>query len=387
MNEAVQSMSTDQARSQLRSQGAQSLNDASSDLILDEPTFVRMLRLDRKRTERSGRPFVLMLLESSHLLKSDGDGSALEKVLSALALSTRETDIKGWFKSGVVLGVIFTEIDRSQGKAVAMALLSRVTQALCGSLGIEDINEIRISFHVYPEDAGGNGQGGRSDRALYPDLDSEGDRRRMSHAIKRSIDIAASLCALVVFSPLLGLIALAIRFTSRGPVLFRQQRVGMFGRRFTFLKFRSMYVASDDTLHKEYVRNLIAGSKNESGTDSKVYKLTNDPRVTPLGRLLRKTSLDELPQLINVLTGQMSLVGPRPAIPYEVEAYDVWHRRRILAVKPGITGLWQVTGRSTVKFDDMIRLDLRYATTWSLWLDLRILLQTPRAVLFGSGAY
>jgi lipopolysaccharide/colanic/teichoic acid biosynthesis glycosyltransferase len=118
-----------------------------------------------------------------------------------------------------------------------------------------------------------------------------------------------------------------------------------------------------------------------------VYKLTGDARVTPVGRFLRKTSLDELPQLFNVLTGEMSLVGPRPPIRYELDAYDIWHRRRLLEAKPGITGLWQVTGRSRLRFDDMVRLDLQYATAWSLWLDLKILLRTARVVVSGAGAY
>src|SRR6185437_1666874 len=141
----------------------------------------------------------------------------------------------------------------------------------------------------------------------------------------------------------------------------------------------------DPKKHKEYVRQMIAGKAKpcaQNGTN--VYKLTADPRVTRVGALLRKTSLDELPQLVNVLRGEMSLVGPRPPIAYEVEAYQPWHRRRILEAKPGVTGLWQVNGRSRVKFDEMVRLDLAYAKRWSIWLDIKILLRTPRAVLEGS---
>ena len=151
-----------------------------------------------------------------------------------------------------------------------------------------------------------------------------------------------------------------------------------------------MYVDNDHSVHREFVTKLIAEdavAETQSGSRQNVYKLTNDKRVTPIGRFLRRTSLDELPQLINVLKGDMSLVGPRPPIPYELAAYQVWHRRRVLEVKPGITGLWQVTGRSRVKFDEMVRLDLRYATTWTPWLDLMILLRTPVAVIKGSGAY
>ena len=142
-------------------------------------------------------------------------------------------------------------------------------------------------------------------------------------------------------------------------------------------------------VHKEYVTKLIAGEAERVTSDRKgegIYKLAGDKRITPLGKFLRRTSLDELPQLINVLCGDMSLVGPRPPIPYELAAYQTWHRRRLLEVKPGITGLWQVTGRSIVGFDEMVRLDLRYATSWTPWLDLEILLRTPAAVIKGSGA-
>src|SRR6266704_7217606 len=139
-----------------------------------------------------------------------------------------------------------------------------------------------------------------------------------------------------------------------------------------------------------YVKRFIAGAVDAGVSDTQqhkaVYKITEDPRVTRVGRFLRKTSLDELPQFLNVLRGEMSLVGPRPPIPYELEVYDIWHRRRVLEAKPGITGLWQVNGRSRLKFDDMVRLDLQYAKKWSLWLDIKILLQTPWAVLFGDGA-
>ena len=153
-----------------------------------------------------------------------------------------------------------------------------------------------------------------------------------------------------------------------------------------------MHTNNDHTVHQEYVVKLIAGDapcqpgNGNSGYDG-VYKLTKDSRITPLGAFLRRSSLDELPQLVNVFLGQMSLVGPRPALPYEVAAYQTWHRRRVLEVKPGITGLWQVNGRCRLKFDDMVRLDLRYARGWSPWLDIKILVRTPRAVLSGDGAY
>jgi len=153
-----------------------------------------------------------------------------------------------------------------------------------------------------------------------------------------------------------------------------------------------MHVGNNSSIHKEYVTQLIAGQAqrnptNGNGNGAGVYKLTNDARITRVGAFLRRSSLDELPQILNVLRGEMSLVGPRPAIPYELAAYQTWHRRRVLEVKPGITGLWQVNGRSRIKFDEMVRLDLRYAEAWSPWLDIKILLRTPRAVAEGEGAY
>jgi len=210
--------------------------------------------------------------------------------------------------------------------------------------------------------------------------------------LKRSIDIAGSIFGLILFSPFFLIISILIKATSEGPVFFRQQRVGPFGKTFTFLKFRSMYVNNDDAIHREYIAKLIEGNKQckqkgEGDTDAPVFKIKNDPRITPVGGFLRKTSLDELPQFINVLKGDMSLVGPRPPIPYEFEKYDIWHRERLLKMKPGITGLWQVMGRSSTNFDDMVRLDVKYLRNWSLWRDLVIIFKTPWVMVKGKGAY
>jgi exopolysaccharide biosynthesis polyprenyl glycosylphosphotransferase len=251
------------------------------------------------------------------------------------------------------------------------------------------MNVIHVSFHVFPDDLDLENGGRPADKRLYPDLSPQDAVAKASRSIKRCIDIIGSLSALVLLSPLLMVIAALVKLTSKGPVLFKQERVGQYGIRFTFLKFRSMYFRSDSNIHRAYVKQLISGNQVHEGPESRrgVYKIKDDPRITRVGRFLRKTSLDELPQLFNVLAGEMSLVGPRPPIPYEVEAYDIWHRRRFLEVKPGITGLWQVEGRSRVKFDEMVRLDLKYAKTWSPWLDIKILLRTPGAVLRGDGAY
>jgi lipopolysaccharide/colanic/teichoic acid biosynthesis glycosyltransferase len=189
-------------------------------------------------------------------------------------------------------------------------------------------------------------------------------------------------------------VAALVKLTSSGPVLFKQTRVGHMARPFTMLKFRTMLEKNDDSLHQKFVSDFIkSGTHNVvtapegSGADATAtFKIRNDPRTTPIGRVLRRTSIDELPQLWNVLRGEMSLVGPRPPIPYELKNYRSWHLRRVLEAKPGLTGLWQVMGRSRTTFDEMVRLDLRYARTRSLWLDLRILLATPGAVLSGKGA-
>jgi exopolysaccharide biosynthesis polyprenyl glycosylphosphotransferase len=206
---------------------------------------------------------------------------------------------------------------------------------------------------------------------------------------KRFLDLSVSVIAVMVFSPLLILIALLVKMFSPGPVLFRQIRAGKNGTPFTFYKFRTMKHNIDDTIHREYASNFIGGKElrlRDEKNDRKIYKMPDDPRITPIGRVLRKTSLDELPQLFNVVRGEMSLVGPRPPIAYELTIYKEWHKRRLKA-KPGITGLWQVSGRSSVPFHDMVLLDLYYINRWSLLLDVEIILKTVPVVLCGKGAY
>jgi lipopolysaccharide/colanic/teichoic acid biosynthesis glycosyltransferase len=262
-----------------------------------------------------------------------------------------------------------------------------VKVALRNHLSLERLSQINISFHLFPEDWSQGTQQCPTNPTLYPDLLKLDNSKRAYRSLKRVMDIAGSLFMLILCAPVFLLAAVAIKLTSRGPVLFRQPRIGQYGTPFVLLKFRSMCTQNDISNHKEYVRELIAGKaqrRASSGNSTGVYKLTNDSRITRVGALLRRSSLDELPQLFNVLKGEMSLVGPRPPILYEVEAYDLWHRRRLLEAKPGLTGLWQVSGRSRVKFDDMVRLDLTYARTWSPWLDVRILLRTPRALVEGA---
>jgi len=355
--------------------------------ILSEAAFQKMISVERKRTERTRKPFLLMLLDTGNILSPDGNVHALSGILMALNTSTRETDVTGWYKGDSIVGVMFTGLIIDEKSSILRTMLSRVTQNLKEILTAEELKEINISCHIFPDDWDHDVPTRTSNPVLYPDLLKRHDARKVAINLKRIMDVVGSLFALLLSAPLFVVIALAIKLSSKGPVFFKQQRVGEHAKGFTLLKFRSMYMDNDACAHKEYVRQLIAGQaqpKSSKRTKNTVYKLTEDSRVTLLGSFLRRSSLDELPQLINVLKGDMSLVGPRPPISYEVEHYDLWHRRRLLEAKPGITGLWQVSGRNRIEFGDMVRLDLLYASTWSLWLDLKILFRTPRAIFQGA---
>lgn len=357
--------------------------------VLKEEAFRRMIAIERKRTERSRKPFVLMLLDIGNHQNAEKNRKALDSIVPTLLSSTRETDVIGWYEERITVGQIFTGLAPDDQNSILGTILTRVSAKLRDSLPFEQFNQVSISFHFFPDDWDHDTSGRLINPVLYPDLSSRNRNKRSLLDIKRIMDIVGSSVAILISLPLFVMAAFAIKASSRGPIFFRQQRVGQFGQRFTFLKFRSMQVDNDPSIHKEYVMKLIAGlaERQASGRDGEgVYKLSSDRRITQVGKFLRRTSLDELPQLVNVLKGDMSLVGPRPAIPYEVAAYQTWHRRRVLEVKPGITGLWQVNGRSRVRFDEMVRLDLQYARSWSPWLDINILIQTPRAVLRGAGA-
>jgi lipopolysaccharide/colanic/teichoic acid biosynthesis glycosyltransferase len=355
---------------------------------LTEETFQTMLALERRRAERSRKPFVLMLLDVQALFKHGNSAKLFEQVKIAVRAATRETDIIGWYKQSGILAAIFTEVTLPEKDPITQVLLTKVVRSLHSHVDRQFASKIIITAHLFPENASQASSETTADTKLYPELTRKG-RKGISLIAKRAIDIAGSGIFLLVLSPVLAAIALAIKFTSEGPVLFCQERLGQFGATFDCLKFRTMYVNNDPKIHQEYVERFIAGKANDAKSEGEpvVYKITNDPRVTPIGRLLRRLSADELPQFWNVLRGEMSLVGPRPPLPYEFKVYDIWHRRRVLELKPGVTGLWQVSGRSRTSFDDMVRLDLRYSQSWSLWLDLRILVATPRAVFTGDGAY
>lgn len=358
--------------------------------FLSENQFRRALRRERRRAERSRGLFLLVLLTGTN--REDGEGRSihgLEKIFRTLPASIRETDLWGWYRERLVGGIIFTEFNDANRSQIMATVSTKLKQAIEAVLPDEHARAIRLSFHFFPED-GSEGDQPRPDGRLYPDLADRERSDRRYRTLKRCVDVTGSLLGLILLSPVFAAIAVAIKLDSKGPVFFRQKRVGQYGAVFSFLKFRSMTVECDSGVHKEYIKRFISGEAGTEQLDAKgkkVFKIARDKRVTRVGGFLRRTSLDELPQILNVLAGKMSLVGPRPPLPYELEAYHLWHRRRIFEAKPGITGLWQVMGRSRLKFDDMVRLDLQYARNRSLWLDLKILARTPGAVFSGEGAY
>lgn len=356
--------------------------------ILPENLFLGILCLERKRAERSGRRLLLLTIDAEEAAGLSDYKDILGALTKTVNASRRETDIAGWYREGSVLGVLFSEFGPSGQEATGAMLLQRFRGRLTAQLAPDIFRKVQLAVHLFAN-SGGNDSHNSENPAFYPDLVHLQHARRAGFVLKRLIDIVTSASVILLLLPLFAVIAILVKLTSHGPVLFQQQRLGQFGKPFAFLKFRSMSATNDSNIHRDFMKHLIKGEHDASTSNGSkpVYKMRHDPRVTKIGRFLRRTSLDELPQFLNVLRGEMSLVGPRPPIPYEYEEYEIWHRRRVLEVKPGITGLWQVKGRSRVSFDDMVRLDLQYARGWSIWLDLWILLQTPRAVLMGEGAY
>jgi lipopolysaccharide/colanic/teichoic acid biosynthesis glycosyltransferase len=351
-------------------------------VVIQEAVFVQMLRLERRRTERSGKQFMLVLVSGEDFLAESG-GMLINDVVAAISSSTRETDVLGWYERDVTLGLLMTEIGQADIVTIN-TIIQKISLAVENAVSPEKYGRLTLMFRVFPQETA-KLPDDEGDFILYPDLSRRHMPKRHGSALKRAMDIFGSLVALIAFLPALAIIALLIKLTSKGPVLFCQKRVGQYGKEFNFFKFRTMYVGNDPQIHREYVAKLIAGGGNlEQGKG--IYKLVNDPRITSLGRFLRKTSLDELPQFVNVLKNDMSLVGPRPPLPYEYERYKTWHKRRVLELKPGLTGLWQVEGRSRTTFDEMVRMDIKYANMSSLWMDIKILLQTPAAMFSGRGA-
>uniref|UniRef100_C6E405 Undecaprenyl-phosphate galactose phosphotransferase n=1 Tax=Geobacter sp. (strain M21) TaxID=443144 RepID=C6E405_GEOSM len=350
--------------------------------VQPETRFRQKLIQERKRAERANKPLLVMIVNPGCVAAGEEADSVVGCVGGGLQSCLRETDICGVLNDGAMVGVILTEIGADDLDKVKKAVAQKAREKLSQLLDDEMARRVTITFRIYPESGG---KSGAFDMIFYPEQAEKSLEGTVGEIAKRGLDLVGSATGLVLLAPAFALLASAIKLTSDGPVFFKQQRIGRNGRKFKLLKFRTMYVGNDDQIHQDYVKLLIQGKVAEE--QGRVFKITGDPRVTSIGKVLRKYSLDELPQLLNVLIGEMSLVGPRPPISYEVEHYSGWQRNRLIGKRPGITGAWQVSGRSSTTFDEMVRLDLRYLKGWSIVLDFKILLQTPLAVLKCKGAY
>jgi len=417
-----------------KANGSATIHSQLSAYLLPQKDFLTRMREERLRSERYETPLSLVIIDVNGLIESfvaggSISGTAFFKHLAAvLRNSTREYDIKGWYQDGQV-GILTPNTNEAGARALTRNLSAGLTHRFGSGGGEQDLSrfirlaslpangsylaangekkeakptppfarQYRLSFSDpgpsamrYQSVKGGVAEVAVVSWPMSVELLTQEQVRKLELFLKRAVDIVGALVGIVLFGPLMLLIALLVKLTSPGPVLFRQERLGYLGKPFTFMKFRSMRTHCDPSIHRDYVTKLINGQNKaiNKGTDEQpLYKITADPRVTPVGRFLRKTSLDELPQFFNVLMGDMSLIGPRPPIPYECEIYQRWHCRRVLEVKPGITGLWQVSGRSTTSFDEIVRLDLTYVRNWTPWLDAKILLKTFWAVISTKGGY
>jgi exopolysaccharide biosynthesis polyprenyl glycosylphosphotransferase len=383
--------------------------------IFKKSEFTNLINYERERSERTNRPFSLIHIDFTKI-DGNGDGQAnrnaqaFKEIIKEIEPAIRTIDRIGWIKKNT-LCVLLPETKIDGAKYAAVKIENKLKELLGEKSSLLDFvisaypkiydsrennihsNETKSRTSSPPEirEMECSSETLRADvialdSSFILDLGAIGLREDWQFVVKRLIDIAGALFGLIIFFPIMLIIAVAIKLTSKGPLLFQQERMGFQGKKFLFLKFRSMHTDNDENLHREYTKKLIQGKNNEINMGSEnqpCYKIRNDPRVTPLGKILRKSSMDELPQFFNVLMGQMSLVGPRPPIPYELDNYQNWHRKRVLNVKPGITGLWQINGRSLTTFDEMVRMDLHYAKDWNLWLDIKILFRTVKVVFTG----
>ncbi|MGA1869143.1 MAG: sugar transferase [bacterium] len=353
--------------------------------------FPWILQQEINRVERTNQPLSMLLLKISYLEELIQKNTGIspkrttDNIFTIINDNCRKTDIKGWYDAGT-LALLMPNTPKAGAFTAYTKQKDKIT-AYLEKIGIEAHNHFTeaCSVHTFPDSILR-----KNDDPFPSPIPFELPKKfSLRLFIKRCMDIFGSIIGLLFFLPFMVIIGLIIKLTSPGTIFFKQIRLGYRGKPFTFYKFRSMHQHVDDASHREYVTNLIKGNHekiNQGSAQEPFLKMNNDPRITAFGKVLRKSSLDELPQLYNVLKGDMSLVGPRPPIPYEVEKYQKWHLRRILDVKPGITGLWQVRGRSSTTFDDMVRLDLHYADNWSLLMDIIILCKTITAVFSARGA-
>ena len=340
--------------------------------------FLHDLHREMRRADRSRTPLSLMLYRPSS--ESTNEGGDADHLLELLHRVKRETDIVGLIGDDTV-AVLCPDTDEVGTRAFLRKVSAQAGNGPAASAP---------ATAIYPDDMFDALASGTDPLPSTHPFVVSADSSRGEHGYrgKRLLDILGAVLAICLFAPLMLAVALAIACSSPGPVIFRQSRLGKGGVPFMFYKFRSMQARADDSIHRAYVASLIGGQlpAEPHGESRSPFKLQADPRVTWIGRLIRKTSIDELPQLFNVLKGEMSLVGPRPPIPYEAAHYQSWHLRRVLSLNPGMTGVWQVEGRSRVTFNEMVRMDLRYLRDCSFGLDMRILLRTVLVVVRCDGA-
>jgi lipopolysaccharide/colanic/teichoic acid biosynthesis glycosyltransferase len=353
-----------------------------TDSICGEKEFLRALARERARAERSAHRFSLVVFETGRGKQSNNTET---KLLGELNTRMRATDEAGWLRQnriGAILHNATAHNAWSFAKNIQMSLLANGTQLPCqvysypppqknGTKSDEKAPEKQVA-EANPDQQFSRNCPGEELRQYYT--------KKMTRK-KRSLDLLGSLLGLIILSPLFIILWCVIKSVSRGPAIYKQTRIGLGGRPFTFLKFRTMAINADTTTHRDYLASLIQGENGqESHSKPTMAKLDdNDGNIIPFGKLIRKTYLDELPQLFNVLLGDMSLIGPRPPIPYEVEEYQLWHTGRF-DTTPGMTGLWQVSGKNRLTFDQMVRLDIQYIRRQSFWMDLKILLMTPMVI-------
>ncbi len=345
--------------------------------MLSKRQFLRQLRLEKRRTERFKGPLSIALFHFEH--KGSDGLHDVRAVFNILRDGKRELDIAGYLEDDLI-GIILPGTNPQGAREFAQKITERLNGLPCTA------TTATYPDYLFDNLTRGSEHKGNLD-PIFPD--DSADSSTVGYVLKRSLDVTGAIVAILLFAPVMLIAALAVKMSSSGPVIFRQSRLGQSGIPFDFYKFRSMYRSADDGIHREFVTRLIKGDHrriDQQDASKPLYKIKSDPRVTRVGRIIRKTSIDELPQLFCVLKGDMSLVGPRPPLPYEAKEYEPWHLRRILEIKPGITGLWQVDGRSRVSFDDMVRMDLRYVRNCSLMFDLKILLKTFVVVVRREGA-
>jgi lipopolysaccharide/colanic/teichoic acid biosynthesis glycosyltransferase len=350
-------------------------NDAGADRVMYRAEFLRTVQREKRRAERSMGSLSMVVLENTDV--RSGDVRSVDSLLRGVCDVMRETDYLANIDDEAVAVLLpdtgapglarFLDKVALIGGAQASAVGATYPDPAFDRLAADRLGTPRSRHSAAEIEAPSPGRGG--------------------YFLKRSLDIVGALFAIALLSPLMLLVVLGIRLTSKGPAVFKQARIGQGGKPFVMYKFRSMRIDMDDGIHREFVASLIEGKTVPAAAGAPAnFKIKADPRVTRIGRLIRKTSIDELPQFFNVLKGEMSLVGPRPPVPYEADKYKTWHRRRVFELKPGLTGIWQVEGRSRVTFDDMVRMDLRYLRECSLGFDLMILLRTVKVVLTCDGA-